>query len=438
MEERKNINKKYKVVIAHPGRHHSFRLASALKKDNNITIKYITTVYNKPNSILMNFIKKFISKTNRERLNNRNNKDLCDDEVIQFYQISGLIEILLSRFDKSKKIYSIWHKITSKKFGIKVAKYAIKNNFDAVICYDTNALECFKYLENNKSNIIRIMDVAATNWIYMKEIYENDMLICPELKEKLRCEVGNYLTFKNQKYIKEEINRSQYLIVASKFVKKSYEFSNFPSNKILICPYGVDLNNFKYCTKKEKERIEPLNFIFIGGTKQLKGIYYLLEAFKRIPNKTATLTIVGECNLSNKFMSRYKNKVTFTGLLMHDDIAELLKTMDIMIFPSLGDGFGLSVIEGMACGCPIICSENSGVADLIKDGENGFIIPIQDIDEIINKVNWFVENREIIPQMSIMANETAKMYSWDNYNVNISTIVKNICLENIYKGEEIE
>ena len=437
MDGTKN-SKKYKVIIAHPGRHHSFRLASALKKDNNITVKYITTVYNKPNSILMKVIKKFISRTNRERAESRNNKDLCNDEVIQFCQIGGLVEIFLARFDKNKKIYYKWHKRTSKKFGIKVAKYAIKNKFDAVICYDTNALECFKYLEDNKSNIIRIMDVAATNWIYMKEIYEKDMLICPELKEKLKCEVGNYLTHENQSYIKEEIYRSQYLIVASNFVKKSYEFSNFPSNKIFICPYGVDLNNFKYFDKIAKEKIEPLNFIFIGGTKQLKGIYYLLEAFLRIPTQVATLTIVGVCNLSDKIISKYRQRVNFTGLLMQKEIAELLKTKDVMIFPSLGDGFGLSVIEAMACGCPVICSENSGVADLIEDEKNGFVIPIQSIDEIVNKVNWFLENRELIPEMSIMAKKTAERYSWDNYNLNISTIVKNICSENIYKGEEVE
>ena len=91
-----------KIIIAHPGRQHSFRVASELKK-NDLLFKYITTVYDKDSSHIMKIVKKFISGDNLRRANGRKNEDISDEDVIQFCEISGLIEILLARFDKKKK-----------------------------------------------------------------------------------------------------------------------------------------------------------------------------------------------------------------------------------------------------------------------------------------------------------------------------------------------
>ena len=74
----------FKIIVAHPGRQHSFRLASALKK-SNMLLYYVTTIYDK-NSFLMKFTKKFLSKDNLKRANNRKNQDL--DNIYQMqYQL---------------------------------------------------------------------------------------------------------------------------------------------------------------------------------------------------------------------------------------------------------------------------------------------------------------------------------------------------------------
>lgn len=422
------MEKLYKVIVAHPGKQHSFRLASALKKDLDFEVTYITTVYDKSNSILMKLINKLVSNSNRKRAKTRRNKDFLDEEVVQFCQIGGLIEIYLSRFDKSGKLYSAWHKKNSAKFGIKVAKYAIKHKFDAVICYDTNAFECFKYLEKYKPEIHRILDASAVNAVFMKKIYENDMYQNPLFKNKLKKEVGKFLTNQHQIYTVQETKSTEYVLAASQFVENSYTSIGFDKNKIKICPYGVDLKSFSYKRRKMKNENEVINFVFVGGTKQLKGISYLMDAFMKLPPEKALLTVVGNVNLSEELITHYKKKIKFTGTLLHAEVAKVLKKNDVMIFPSLGDGFGLSALEAMACGCPLICTENSGVSDLVTEMKNGFVIPAQEVEGIINRVDWFLNNREILPEMGENAYNTAKEYTWDEYNKKVSKAIKAICV----------
>ena len=151
----------YKVIIAHPGRQHSFRLASSLKKYGHL-FKYITTVYNKESSLLMKIGKLILTNDSLRRLKKRKNKDLLDQDVVQFNEINGLLLLLLLRLDSKKRLFNPLNDYVSKLFGKKVANYAIKNNVNAVICYDGNfsALTCFNILKEKAPHILRIIDHA--------------------------------------------------------------------------------------------------------------------------------------------------------------------------------------------------------------------------------------------------------------------------------------
>lgn len=127
--DRKKTNK---IIVAHPGRQHSFRLATALKK-NNMLLYYVTTIYNKKSSWLMQLVQPFLSKDNLKRANNRKNSFLKDTDVIQYCEFSGMVEALLVRIDKSHRAYRFMQRQDSDRFGIKVAKLAIKENVDAVV-----------------------------------------------------------------------------------------------------------------------------------------------------------------------------------------------------------------------------------------------------------------------------------------------------------------
>ena len=418
--------KKIRIIVAHPGVQHSFRLAKAINQDKRFELIYITSVYDKEKSLLMNLIKHLLNRNNVTRANNRKCKYLSDNQVVQFCELMGLIRIALAHYDKSQKLF---HWLTCKManvFGRKVAKYAIKVKADAVISYDTFSRECFRYLKDKAPNMIRIMDASAANIVFQKEIFEKDKDISPDFFEKLYSEVGYTFEEKRQKYYLDEILLTQYMIAASKFTKESFSRYGLKDDNIYICPYGVNTSDFPY--KERTSNKDKVRFVFVGGTKQAKGLSYLLNAYIKFLPDQCSLTVVGVNNLPENLKSKYSERVNFTGLLLHSEIPELLHNCDVMIFPSLSDGFGLAAIEAMATGCPVISSKNAGVSDLIQDGVNGFIIPTQSVNAIYEKMNWFVENKSKIALMGKAASKTAEKYSWDNYDI---AVIK--ALEGIFK-----
>ena len=401
-----------KIIIAHPGRQHSFRVASELKK-NDLLFKYITTVYDKDSSHIMEIVKKFISGDNLRRANGRKNEDISDEDVIQFCEISGLIEILLARFDKKRNLYNWWQRKNSDRFGKKVAKYAIQNNVDAVILYDMNARNAFSILKEKAPNILRIMDVSAANRLYMKNVYESDFSKCPSFASMLKKERKILWDAKTVDRLMDEINLTHKFFVPSVFVKKSLQYSGVSEKRIAICPYGANFN--KSVISKIEKKEGPLEAIYVGNIAEMKGIYYLLEAAKAIDKNKVHLTVVGAYDNSEGKFSEYMKNITFVGRVTHDKVLEYLNKSDFFVFPSLGEGLSLAVLEALACALPCIVTQNSGANDAIIEGENGFVVEIQSKRALYEKMLWFDEHRALIPKMSEKAAEAIDYFNWKNH-----------------------
>lgn len=139
-----------KVIVAHPGQQHSYQAAIALK-EKGMLYRYITTVYDSPNSLLMRAVKRFIKRDNLKRAQGRKTEQL-DGCVTQFCELHGLMLLLILRLDKTQKgvLYNKFNQFASRRFGCKVANYAINHEVDAVICYDTSSAECFRLEETKK------------------------------------------------------------------------------------------------------------------------------------------------------------------------------------------------------------------------------------------------------------------------------------------------
>ncbi len=414
----------YKIIVAHPGRQHSFRLASALKK-NGMLLKYITTVYDRENSLLMKIVKFFLSGDNLSRAKGRKNPDLKDTDVKQFGQIRGLVEIFLAHYDKKKKFYNWWQEKTADYFGRKVAYYAIRNKADAVIMYDTNALTCFDILKNNAPEIFRIMDISAANRIYMKKVYESDMKKNEKFAEKLKVERFFLWDKKIVARLEKELALTQFFLAPSAFVKESLEFSNIGSRQIKICPYG---SNF-VISKNNRLPNRRIEAIYVGNLTAMKGIGYLLDAALEIQLNELRLTVVGTYDNSTHIFDRYMDHIRFTGRVPHEKVKRMLLESDIFVFPSLGEGLSLSILEAMACGLPCIVTRNSGVA--IKDSVEGFVIDIQNKQAIKEKLMWFIHNKEEIPKMGKAAQKLAMYYNWGNYEKKVTVALQEILSERL-------
>ena len=87
----------------------------------------------------------------------------------------------------------------------------------------------------------------------------------------------------------------------------------------------------------------------------------------------------------------------------------------------------LSGLEALGCGLPVICTTNTGINDIIEDGKNGFVISASNSNEIVNKIKWFINNKNKINEMRKNAYKTSTIYTWENYNQKIVSEIKKIC-----------
>ncbi len=412
-----------KVIVAHPGRQHSFRVAKALK-DAGILYKYVTTVYHKDNSIFMKFVKLFLSKDNLDRARRRKCPSLNDNDVIQFCELDGLLLLALSRIDRSHRLDRWYMNHISRKFQRKLAKYIIKNPVDMVISYDTNSDVLFDILQHKAPNVIKIMDNAHPNRHYLYKSYHENWSAVGNFASTL--EACGFLTDeKGSEHFGNEVKKADYHIVASSYSAEALTYEGIPVENIFKIAYGVDENKFIISDRKYSS--QSLHVLFIGEINQRKGINQLLQAGKHLSNKGFCFNLVGSgFEIAPAEYSKYKNYVKFWGRISFDALLEQLRDNHVFVFPTMGEGFGLVILEAMAAGLPVITTPNCAGCDVVENGVNGFIVPVGDEAAIEEKLVWLKNNPDELKRMSKNAVETAKTFTWKRYENNLVEALRTI------------
>lgn len=416
-------NNSYKIIVAHPGRQHSFRLATALK-EKKLLFKYVTTVYDKKSSFLMKIIKCFISKQNRKRASDRSCPILTDLDVVLFEQNLSFLLLLVIRLDKTRKLANALNDYISVRFQRKLAKYAIRNKVDAVISFDANSQELFKILKKEAPSIVCIMDNAAPNRHYLYKIYNDNMAKCGPFTEGFK--TFKYLVDeKSTERFAREIKLADYHIVASTFSKEALLYEGIDSSKVFVIPYGIVTN--LECRPPKIIDDKKLNLLYVGRVDQRKGIYQILEAAKAISDPNIVFNIVGPgADLTPDLFVPYQKYVRFHGSAFFEKLKEHYTTNDVFLFPSMGDGFGFVLLEAMGAGLPVIASRNSGGPDVVKEGVNGFTIESCNTEALVESIKWFYEHLDQLPAMSRNAYETSKIFTWERYNEQLVKVIEKI------------
>lgn len=420
-----NKDGKFKVIVAHPAKQHSFKTATALD-EQGILFEYITTVYDKPRSTT-HFLNKLLKGKMKKKGQSRRCATLPDEKVRQFCEVWGLISILLPKIKLLSKYKYWWNNKLNDRFGRKVAKYAIKNKVDAVISYDYHSLSLFSYLEKNAPHIKRILDVSIANRIFMREIFENDVKKTGQTD--FYSENLDVWSLKNLDRVKKEIELTSYFIVPSEVVKKSILYSGIDENKIYTVPYGVNSNQFPYINKKRIHK--PLKLLYVGGIIYRKGIHHLLEIAEKLGPEVVEITLAGEYNTESKLYTQGKklSNIHFLGFVTHDELFKQYRDSDFFVFPTLCEGYGLVVLEAMSCGMPVLCSDHAGGNDAIIEGENGYVFPTGNAEALIELLLKIIKEPQCISTMSENARLTAENMTWEKYNLKLVQYINEIIIE---------
>lgn len=413
-----------KIIVAHPERQHSFFTATALEQEGML-FKYITTVYNKPGS-LTSRLGKLLKGNDKKKADSRYCSAIPDEKVVQYLEIPALISLVLIRLPNCRPLYRKWRRFVNHRFAKKVAQYAIKNNVDAVISYDFCSDELFSILKKKAPNIIRVLDVSISNRAFMKTNYEKDIERTGDARIK-----DEQIDLWDNRVIDSvisEIQDANYFLVPSQIVKKSLEFSGADSEKIKVIPYGVDTSKFEFVKKKDVNK--PLRLIYVGQISFRKGLHHLLKVVSKYDPNRVKLTVAGAYTADSIFVKEYgdKENIEFVGFITRDILAKKYQESDAFIFPTLGEGYGLVVLEALSCGVPVISSDLAGGNDAIIEGYNGYVFEAGNDDEMIEKIERLASLGTNIQQMSENARKSAMEHTWDKYYSDVRAAMKEFIL----------
>lgn len=125
---------------------------------------------------------------------------------------------------------------------------------------------------------------------------------------------------------------------------------------------------------------------FVGELREKKGLLILLDSYTQLNKKTpATLFILGDVRpgedkiVFDEYRKAHPDAhIIVTGFISHTDLPQYYSLIDVQVIPSLRDGLPNALLEGMACQKTIIAARVGGIADVIKNGENGRLVPVRD------------------------------------------------------------
>jgi glycosyltransferase involved in cell wall biosynthesis len=216
------------------------------------------------------------------------------------------------------------------------------------------------------------------------------------------------------------------IFCVSNLVKSSLIANGVDEKKIFVNYLGVDLSKFKPAPKNISESLIVLQ---VGGIALAKGVLTLLDAFHRLEGARQLHFAGGGIETSGiqeKIKAMSSPLVTFHGSLGFEELLKTYQMADIFVLASVADGFGLVVAQAMACGLPVIVSENVGAKDIVIDGVNGFIVRAGDSVELANRLQYLQKNPDQRIKMGLAARESVKNgFTWNDYGDRLNAFIND-------------
>jgi glycosyltransferase involved in cell wall biosynthesis len=156
-----------------------------------------------------------------------------------------------------------------------------------------------------------------------------------------------------------------------------------------------------------------------------KGTPYLLEAWRRAALADAELTLVGPLRFSPSFLARYAGLFTHVPYVPRRELGAIYRGADLLVFPTLGDGFGLVIQEAMCSGTPVLTTPCGGGPECITDGVDGWIAPARDIDALVARLREGAADRDRLARFGRNARARAERWTWRDAG---AALVKNLGL----------
>jgi len=248
--------------------------------------------------------------------------------------------------------------------------------------------------------------------------------------------------FRIRNYIKYSSQRADIIITISNWAKKDIvRILNVPKDKVKVILCGINKKLFKPIpdlsmqrSVKRKYGIRKNFILTVGPLGTRKNHNRLIDAYSILPEyvkEDYQLIIAGEKKGTyNKLLIKASktclaDDIVFTGFIPEKEIPMVINAASLFIFPSIYEGFGIPLLEAMACGTPILASNVSSIPEVA--GDAALLFDPYNINEMANKIDRVINDKELRQKLVQRGFERIKKYSWKNTAKEILGVFEEVC-----------
>lgn len=231
-----------------------------------------------------------------------------------------------------------------------------------------------------------------------------------------------------------------YLVLDNRMKKKA---SKLYSGKVSVIRSGLDVEEYKRVSTAVTEvrdyfSLPADSYLFCCASvpSPHRRFEDAIMALSKIKQLDVGLVIIGDFSINSEYYSQVQKTVDkfqlarrvyfINRFLSSNDRMRLISSLDCLIFPNKNQTWGLTVIEAMALGLPVIVSDDSGVSEVIKHGETGFIFRQGDIEELSFLMQEVINDKNASRKMAERGlNFAQSNFSWSKYAENMASYFQN-------------
>jgi glycosyltransferase involved in cell wall biosynthesis len=401
-----SLDRKPRILVAHPSRQHSHQAALALLEAGFLGCYAagVPVSYDALGAPWRGLVRRFSTYDEVALLR----------ELTRVNMVGPVFNRLFARYLPGVVIVPIQYQ-TYRVFDRWVAWLIARDHFDAVIAYENSALYTFQIAK--KIGAKCILDAASLHRVEADRRLGSG----PRKGYKARVDLRKDM----------ETMLADCIFATSELAAESYRANIGFDKDVKTIPLGVDTERFKPGAEQKLSysALEPFTFTFVGAGTVRKGFDLILESMERLLSEGLSFRFLVAGIIDRSLLSGREgvlNNIREYGMVRHNELPSVLRSAQCLLLPARVDAFGLVVPEAMACGVPAIVSDMVGAKELIEEGHNGFIVPSGNSEALVERMRWCIRNATAVHSMSIAARAAAERYSWANYRRRLLAAVREV------------
>jgi starch synthase len=398
-----------RVLLAHPGTQHAPRLAAELHRRGLLHDFWSGFAFGDDAAWLRAAPGKL-----RAKLGGR----ICRGVPDRMIRSRPLLEMrCLARLRRGDRTEEVFHQ-RNEQFQQSVAESSLRKA-RTVVGFDTSSWILAE--RARAAGIPFILEQTVAHPLHKQSMMEEASRRFPAWAESEEPRPGYLLAAE-----RTEHELADRIVAGSSYCRDTLVEQGVSPEKIVVNPYGVERLDEDFALPTDRAD-RPLRFLFLGFLSLRKGLPLLLEAWEKAGLRDAELVLAGGIRPEHRHFLPQNNTVRYAGFVPRSSLPSFLAQNDVNVLPSYSEGFAISLIEAMAAGLPVLATDHTGAPDIVSPGQEGFILPVGDVDALVERLRWFAANREKIPAMSAAAKQKAKEFTWERYGERYEAMLHVLC-----------